>query len=298
MAPPAAAGAQAELGTVAVPGGLGGGGGIAGNTNKPEKQQSGVFYAQPPVNKESDLSAGRAFQLKRKMAEDGKAPKSQLGQGKGFGSRDPGQLGQMDEELADLDGEMAGERLRQMQQVDKLVEQKKVLYRRLPATKEWIENNYYRIVPEQQTPELVPINRFWRDYANHQGGTFLSSYFAESNRTFTEMMLALAVLDLPEKAEKADFNYVDDSMTVKAAGPMIALHQQVKPAVIKPGNTSILISENYFLNNDRYRFEDGIQYDKFVEDERTTLPSTRSFGLISLLSDRVSLRGFPSGIWA
>ncbi len=267
MAPPAAAGAQAELGTVAVPGGLGGGGGLEGSTNKPEKQQSGVFYAQPPVNKESDLSAGRAFQLKRKMAENGKAPNSQLGKGAGFGSRDRGRLGQMDQELADLDGEMTGERLRRLQQMDKLVEQKKVLYRRLPATKEWIENNYYRIVPEQQTPELVPINRFWRDYANHQGGTFLSSYFAESNRTFTEMMLALAVLDLPEKAEKADFNYVDDSMTVKAAGPMIALHQQVKPAVIKPGNTSILISENYFLNNDRYRFEDGIQYDKFVEDE-------------------------------
>ncbi|MEM9659579.1 MAG: hypothetical protein AAF961_14565, partial [Planctomycetota bacterium] len=41
------------------------------------------------------------------------------------------------------------------------------LYRKLPAVKEWAENNYYHVPIENPTAELVPINAFWRDYATH-----------------------------------------------------------------------------------------------------------------------------------
>ena len=34
---------------------------------------------------------------------------------------------------------------------------------------------------------------------------------SEANQTFTEMMIALAVLDLPESAPETDFDYVNDS---------------------------------------------------------------------------------------
>ncbi len=176
-------------------------------------------------------------------------------------------LGMMRSKLQAMNAELTDLGIEQRINMEKDVTELEALYRRLPATKEWIENNYYRLLPEQQTPELVSTNRFWRDYANHQGGNFLSPYFAESNRTFTEMMLALSILDLPDTAQPSKFEYADDRMTMTAAGPVIALHQQVKPAVIQPGNTSILISENFFLNNDRHRFEDGIQYDKFIEGE-------------------------------
>ena len=71
------------------------------------------------------------------------------------------------------------------------------LYRRVAATKEWIENNYYEIAPERQSPDLVSMNQFCADYANHQDGIFLSPHFAEANKTFTSAMLALSVLDLP-----------------------------------------------------------------------------------------------------
>ncbi len=141
------------------------------------------------------------------------------------------------------------------------------LYRRLAPTKEWIENNYYQLRPENQTPALVQINRFWRDYSQHQGGIFLSPYFSESHRTFTEMMFALAVLDLPMKSPEQQFDYVDSTMKMTAGGPTIALHQQVRDAIFDRGNTTILISENFFQKNDRYRHEDGVQYDKFIFDD-------------------------------
>ena len=143
----------------------------------------------------------------------------------------------------------------------------KALYRRLPTTREWIEQQYYQLPLDRQDSNLVSINRFWRDYSRHSGGSFLSPYFAESHRTLTEMMFALAVMDLPEKAPEHKFDFADDTMKVTAAGPMIALHQRFRPVMFQPQNTSILISENFFQKNDRYRNEDGVNFDKFVSDK-------------------------------
>ena len=41
------------------------------------------------------------------------------------------------------------------------------LYRALDQTQEWAENNYNKLAIAQQGPDLVTINRFWRDYAAH-----------------------------------------------------------------------------------------------------------------------------------
>ncbi len=167
----------------------------------------------------------------------------------------------------------AGEQLRQVDEYfneNRLAELGKAarkLYERLSPTKEWMENNYYLKRPEDQTIDLVQGNRFWRDYANHGGGSFLSPHFSESHRTFTEMMFALAVLDLPFEEPKQNFDYADNSMTFKAGGPTIALHQQVRDAIFDRGNTTILVSENFFQKNDRYRFEEGVRFDKFVSDD-------------------------------
>ena len=150
---------------------------------------------------------------------------------------------------------------------DELAEEVKELYRRLGPTKQWMENNYYLLRPEQQTPQLVTVNRFWRDYSNHEGGDFLSSYFSESHRTFTEMMFALSVLDLPLKSPEQEFEYADNTMKMTAGGPSIVLHQQVRDAVFERGNTTVLVSENFFQKNDRFKYEDGVRFDKFISDE-------------------------------
>jgi len=141
------------------------------------------------------------------------------------------------------------------------------LYTRVAPTMEWMENNYYRLLPESQNSELVSSNRFWRDYASHREGAFLSPYFAESTRNFTEMMLALAVLDLPFEEPEQDFEFVDNTMTYKAAGPTIVLHQQVKDAIFERGNSTVLVSENFFQKNDRYRYENGVRFDKFINGD-------------------------------
>ena len=42
------------------------------------------------------------------------------------------------------------------------------LYRKLDKTQEWVENNYYHLPIEQQNANLVNVNAFWKDYAEHE----------------------------------------------------------------------------------------------------------------------------------
>ncbi len=141
------------------------------------------------------------------------------------------------------------------------------LYRRVEPTKEWIENNYWHLLPTDQNSDLVKANQFWKDYANHVEGPFLSRWFTESNNNFTEMMFALAVIDLPMEDVKQDVVVEQGELTVNATGPMIVLHQQNHEAQFVPGVTKIFVSENFFQTNDRYRFIDDVQHDKFVEGD-------------------------------
>ena len=143
------------------------------------------------------------------------------------------------------------------------------LYRRIGATKEWVENNYWKLPPDRRTADHVRINQFWRDYANHEDGPFLSSNFAEAHRSLTESMIALAVIDLPFKGPEHQFVYDDATMKMTPASQTIILHQQVRPAAFDRQNTRILVSENFFQKNDRYLYKNGVRYDKFVSKEFT-----------------------------
>jgi hypothetical protein len=145
------------------------------------------------------------------------------------------------------------------------------LYRRIKPTEEWVESQYYHLPIDQMVAARVPINRFWRDYTEHRGdGPFLSPYFPEAHRNFTEMMLALAVLDLPFAAAEHDVELADNRLTIKAASDAIVFHQQVHPAVFDARGSTILISENFFRADDRYRQDGDQRYDKFVTEEFLT----------------------------
>ncbi|MEM7455738.1 MAG: hypothetical protein AAF456_15400, partial [Planctomycetota bacterium] len=154
-----------------------------------------------------------------------------------------------------------------MEALFELREQNEALYRPVAITREWIESNYWKLLPEQTVADRITPNRFWLDFANHKDGPFVSPHFAEANRNLTEVIFAMAVLDLPFDGEEHEFQYADASMTLNPAGPMVVLHQQVRPTVFNPENTTILVSENFFQKNDRYKYEDGLKFDKFVSGD-------------------------------
>ena len=146
-------------------------------------------------------------------------------------------------------------------------------FRELGPTKEWAENHYYHLPLAQQNAELITVNAFWRDYAAWDGKSpFLSAHLAEASRNFSEMMLALAVLDLPFVAAKHPSKTDAGAFTLTAGSPVIVYHQQIKPADAVPAGEpgagpALLVSENFFRVDDRYREEGNERFDKDVTEE-------------------------------
>ena len=151
----------------------------------------------------------------------------------------------------------------------------RILFRQLGSTKEWAENNYYKLRINEQNAELVTVNAFWRDYAawvaaGSKNG-FVSSNVAEASSNFTEMMLALAVLDLPFEAAKHTTKADNGQFTFTAGGPCIVYHKEIKPA-LTANNTQgqLLVSQSFFRHGDRYRQEGNEKFEKYVTTEFLT----------------------------
>jgi hypothetical protein len=141
-------------------------------------------------------------------------------------------------------------------------------YRKMPKTKEWAENNYYHVPIERQNAGLIPVSAFWRDYAKHDGkGPFFSTNLAEASRSFHEMMLALAVLDLPFEAKEHETAYEKVKMTLRTGSPMVVFHREIREAEAMKEKTPILVSQNFFRLGDRYRHVNNERFDKYVTEE-------------------------------
>jgi hypothetical protein len=142
------------------------------------------------------------------------------------------------------------------------------LYRRLDITQELAENNYYKLPIQEQLANLVGVSDLWVDYATRDGNSpFLSRNLADASRNFTEMMFALAVLDLPFTAGKHDVKFDSGKMTFTPAGIALVFHEEVKPVVDQAGNVQILVSQNFYRVGDRFKDENGERFDKFVTAE-------------------------------
>ena len=140
-------------------------------------------------------------------------------------------------------------------------------YRKLDKTEEWAENNYYHLPIESQVASLVGVNPFWNDYAAAADGKpFLSTNLAEASHNFAEMMMALAVLDLPFEAAKHEVARDGRALTLTAGGAAIIFHKEVQEA---PGEASkaILVSQNFYRHGERYIQVGNEQVDKFIADE-------------------------------
>ena len=77
----------------------------------------------------------------------------------------------------------------------------KSLYRGTGATKSYVEDNYWHLRIWEQGAALITPTAFWLDFARAgDDKAFLSKHFALATRHVNEMLLALALLDLPFEA--------------------------------------------------------------------------------------------------
>ncbi|MBF0502442.1 MAG: hypothetical protein HQM09_20055 [Candidatus Riflebacteria bacterium] len=161
-------------------------------------------------------------------------------------------------------------------------------FRKLEKTEEFVENNYYHLPIERQIGDLVTVNGFWKDFAAWDGkGPFLSTHIAEASRSFTEMMFALAVLDLPFKASKHETSFATARFEMKPANPLVVFHKEIQETAPATGAQPILISQDYFAADDRYRFENNERFDSFVTEEFQT---QRIYGCQVVITNPTSSR--------
>ena len=141
-------------------------------------------------------------------------------------------------------------------------------FRALGPTKEWAENQYYQLPIAEQGGGLIAINAFWRDYSAEGGkAPFVSAKITETTGNFSEMMLALSVLDLPFQAEKHQNKSGGREFTLTASGPLIAFHKEIQPAILDKKAPELLVTQNFYRQGDRYREEGNERFDKYVSGE-------------------------------
>jgi len=147
-------------------------------------------------------------------------------------------------------------------------EQMRQFYQKLDKTREWVENNYYHLPIGVQNADLITVNAFWRDFATRNPNeAFISTNVAESSRNFAEMMLALAVIDLPFTAGEHETQLEEDRYTVTAASPMIVFHEEIREAGETDDTAPVLVSQNFFRQDDRYRYVENEPVDNFITGE-------------------------------
>jgi len=141
-------------------------------------------------------------------------------------------------------------------------------YRKLPPTEEWAENNYYRLPIDRQKADLIKVNPFWNDFASHPADKpFLSGNFIYATGNFAEMMLALAVLDLPFEADEHQVENEGVAFSLRSGKPLLLFHQEIREAGKARDARDILLSQNFYRADSRYLNEGGERLDNFVKDE-------------------------------
>ncbi|MEK6248591.1 MAG: hypothetical protein N2C12_10460, partial [Planctomycetales bacterium] len=223
------------------------------------------FAASSPVTRKPVQQSGQMKRMKQKLEKKNK--KVTDGKDDFNDAEDELQMEEMEE-----DGRSSrsrrGKGQSYRQQDAKLRLKARQLYVKLDKTEEWAENNYYRLPIEQQNAQLVSVNAFWNDLAAHDPRQpFFSNHVASATRNFTEMIMALAVLDLPFAPKEHKLDFKKAKMSLTSASPMIVFHEEIRPTAEVAEQTSILVSQNFFRHSDRYRYENNERFDKFVTKE-------------------------------
>ena len=139
--------------------------------------------------------------------------------------------------------------LRRLEVSDKLSDSKPAsiaFYRDVKDTKEYAEANYYHLERNGEYPELIQPNQFWLDYLNNTNSSFIS----ENILAFTnlhEVLLAIAVTDIPEVSSDIPQENKDNQTTIKGKSPMIVLLKSFKTGAFKAGSLSL--QQHYFIQN-------------------------------------------------
>lgn len=162
-------------------------------------------------------------------------------------------------------------RSKDLEEEAKLRSQSQRLYRAVEPTRLLVESDYWRRRPEESLAQVIAPNRFWLDFATApQGQPFASAAIAEASGSVLEALLALAVVDLPFAPGDHELLPRDGQRQLRAASPLLLAKRDIAPAEPAANQAPLLLGENFFRLDDRYRIENGERRDHFVSEEFLT----------------------------
>ncbi|MBL8842959.1 MAG: hypothetical protein JNL90_15680 [Planctomycetes bacterium] len=142
------------------------------------------------------------------------------------------------------------------------------LYRGVDATRLLIEHDYWHRDPREPIAGLVAPNLFWLDYAlRAPERPFVSPSVVEASGSLLEMLFALALLDLPFEAGKHEVVAGDGRRTLRAATPLLLVRKELEESALAADAAPLLIGQNFFRVDDRWRYEGSERRDAFVTGE-------------------------------
>lgn len=123
------------------------------------------------------------------------------------------------------------------------------------VTNEYYEKNYY----ELKKPTIC-VNKFYLDFLEHvfsksSNKGFLSQNFIYSKSNMTEIILVLALMDLPFVKSKLQTGYKDQGLEITAGGNLMVFCKEVveMKAEKNDNESELLISQKFFDAYDRYK---------------------------------------------
>lgn len=150
------------------------------------------------------------------------------------------------------------------------------------TTRIWQESNYYKHRGSTDE-EFIPLNRFWLDLAAWDGkGPFLSPHFNECIHNANEALMCLALLDLPEHADKPEVRAEAAKLHVKARAPMLLFYKDTRETDKVAKDAPVLVRETLHRLDESYRTVEGRQQQTSLGD---TLVAGEHYGLSLVITN-------------
>lgn len=145
------------------------------------------------------------------------------------------------------------------------------LFRDLAPTRRYLENNYWKLLRHQQNARLLPVNRFWFDFAQSvPTEPFVSSHFAEATSSLNEALLALALLDLPFEAAQHKTQIEGLQLSMQAGSPLLLVRKDLAQADLDADAPRVLVAQDIFRLDSRHVIVNGRKVESFERGELRT----------------------------
>jgi len=141
-------------------------------------------------------------------------------------------------------------------------------FQALADTAELAERNYWRVRIASHTADLVTPTPFWQDFAEVQpGAPFLSPRFPLATRSVNEMLLALALLDLPFESAEHTTQVEGQGLVFQAGSRLLMARKGLVEVQSANADSSILIGQDFYRLDEPFAFDNGRQRDKLITGE-------------------------------